>query len=126
MSANKLNTNRPPLYWVFLAIMFTAFTAVVLLAPASRAHADTNDSFLDWFQVSAAEQRNLYLSLYTKHYDPDPNHVNDQQMLGFEFQMTGRRLWGFAMFDNSFGQSSQYLYVGKNGAFMIPTAGTSS
>jgi hypothetical protein len=55
----------------------------------------------------------LYTSLYTKHYDPDPDHVNDQNMLGFESETGRNRLWGLAIFDNSFGQESQYLYLGQ-------------
>jgi hypothetical protein len=30
MATNQLNTNRPVLYWLTLAIMFAAFAAVVL------------------------------------------------------------------------------------------------
>ena len=55
----------------------------------------------------------LYTSLYTKHYDPDPDHVNDQNMLGFESETGLNRVWGLAIFDNSFGQESQYLYLGQ-------------
>lgn len=55
----------------------------------------------------------LYTSLYTRHYDPDPDHVNDQNMLGFENETGRNRLWGLAIFDNSFGQESQYLYLGQ-------------
>lgn len=60
-----------------------------------------------------AEESYVYTSLYTTHYDPDPDHVNDQNMLGFENGLGGVRLWGLAMFDNSFGQESQYLYLGQ-------------
>ena len=55
----------------------------------------------------------LYTSLYTKHYDPDPDHVNHQKMLGFESETGRNRVWGLAIFDNSFGQESQYLYLGQ-------------
>lgn len=55
----------------------------------------------------------LYTSLYTKHYDPDPDHVNDQNVLGFESETGRNRVWGLAIFDNSFGQESQYLYLGQ-------------
>ena len=51
-------------------------------------------------------------SLYTKHWDPDPEHVNNQKLLNIEFETTNRWLYGFAHFDNSFGQPSQYLYAG--------------
>jgi len=89
------------------------FAALVLLLAYSQAPADTSDSLLNLPYESADEQRYLYRSLYTKHYDPDPDHVNDQNMIGVEFGMPGNRLLGFAIFDNSFGQKTKYLYVGK-------------
>ena len=51
-------------------------------------------------------------SLYTKHWSPDPEHVNHQKLLNIEFEATNRWIYGFAYFDNSFGQPSQYLYTG--------------
>jgi len=51
-------------------------------------------------------------SLYTKHWSDDPDHVNDQKLINIEFETTTRWLYGFAHFDNSFGQPSQYLYAG--------------
>ncbi|MCF6262790.1 MAG: sn-glycerol-3-phosphate transporter [Xanthomonadales bacterium] len=52
-------------------------------------------------------------SLYTKHWDPDPEHVNNSKMLNLEFTTESKWLYGFAWFDNSFGQQSQYLYAGR-------------
>jgi len=54
----------------------------------------------------------IFTSLYTKHFEPDPDHVNHQKLLGIEAQMTNNWLFGFASFDNSFGQRSEYLYAG--------------
>jgi len=54
----------------------------------------------------------IFTSVYTKHFDPDPDHVNNQKLLGIEAQMTNNWLFGFATFDNSFGQRSEYLYAG--------------
>jgi len=51
-------------------------------------------------------------SLYTKHWDPDPEHVNNSNLLNIEFETKTRWIYGFAWFDNSFGQPSQYLYAG--------------
>jgi hypothetical protein len=51
-------------------------------------------------------------SLYTKHWDPDPDHVNNQKLINLEFETTNNWIYGFAWFDNSFGQPSQYLYAG--------------
>ena len=54
----------------------------------------------------------IFTSIYTLHTDPEPEHVNNQKMLGIEAQMTNNWLFGFASFDNSFGQRSEYLYAG--------------
>jgi hypothetical protein len=72
----------------------------------------------------------LRTSLYTKHWSPDPDHVNDQKLINIEFQTTTRWIYGFAYFDNSFGQPSQYLYggyvwplFGKDWAYFSLTGG---
>ena len=54
----------------------------------------------------------LQTSLYTKHWSPDSEHVNYSKLLGIEIETTSRWIYGFAHFDNSFGQPSQYLYAG--------------
>ena len=56
---------------------------------------------------------NVRFSFYTKHFDPDPDHVNNQQLIGSEVEFANDYLAGLALFDNSFGQSSQFLYFGK-------------
>ena len=70
----------------------------------------------DWYPRLSSklgiEHSYLYSSLYTKHYDPDPDHVNDQNMIGLEVQTTDNRIFGLSLFDNSFGQESEYLYAG--------------
>ena len=58
------------------------------------------------------DQWYFFTSLYTKHWDDDPEHVNHQKMLGGEAQMENRCVFGLALCDNSFGQASQYLYGG--------------
>jgi len=64
--------------------------------------------------VSAMEitEWRFQTSLYTKHWDPDPDHVNNSKLLNIEFETSTRWLYGFAYFDNSFGQPSQYIYAG--------------
>ena len=84
-----------------------------LFTSPALAQSYDDGSFLDLLRGSEIEKRYVYSALYTKHYDPDPDHVDDRNMLGFEFQMRNSNLWGLAMFDNSFGQESQYLYVGR-------------
>jgi len=51
-------------------------------------------------------------SLYTKHWSEDEDHVNNSKLIDFQFETTKKWLYGFAWFDNSFGQPSQYLYAG--------------
>ena len=74
--------------------------AVLLLAAVENASA-----------MEIAEWR-FQTSLYTHHWSPDPEHVSNSKLLNIEFETTTRWVYGFAWFDNSFGQPSQYLYVG--------------
>ena len=64
--------------------------------------------------VSAMEiaEWRFQTSLYTKHWSSDPEHVNNSKLLNLEFETTTRWIYGFAHFDNSFGQPRQYLYAG--------------
>jgi len=54
----------------------------------------------------------LETSVYTKHFSSDPNHDNHQNLILFEWNITEQWLFGASVFDNSFGQSSQYVYGG--------------
>ena len=58
------------------------------------------------------EEWRFSTSLYTHHWSPDPEHVSNSKALIFEFETTTRWIYGFAWFDNSFGQPSQYLFAG--------------
>ena len=58
------------------------------------------------------ERVSVYTSFYTQHFSPEPDHVNDQNMLGLEMRLVNRWIYGATLFDNSFGQTSQYLYTG--------------
>ena len=51
-------------------------------------------------------------SLYTHHWTYNPEHNNTQKLINFEFETTKKWSYGFASFDNSFGQPSQYVYAG--------------
>jgi hypothetical protein len=61
----------------------------------------------------AIDRWNVRFSFYTTHFDSDPDHVNNQKLLGSEVVFANDYLAGLALFDNSFGQSSQFLYFGK-------------
>ncbi|MDJ0778345.1 MAG: sn-glycerol-3-phosphate transporter [Gammaproteobacteria bacterium] len=87
--------------------------ALALLAAFSCARAADGMSWLQPLTDSEVDHRSFYSSLLTRHYDPEPDHNNDQNLLGYETHFQNRYLWGFAMFDNSFGQESQYAYLGR-------------
>lgn len=52
-------------------------------------------------------------SLYTTHFNPDPRHINHQRMLAFEHWSTENWTYGLSLQRNSFGQPTQYLFMGK-------------
>jgi hypothetical protein len=55
----------------------------------------------------------LQTSVYTKHYSPDPDHNNNQDLIGLERDQASGWLFGAATFRNSFSQRSYYAYAGK-------------
>jgi hypothetical protein len=54
----------------------------------------------------------LETSLYTRHWHSDPAHVDHQKLILGEWNLTEQWLLGASVFDNSFGQPSQYVYGG--------------
>lgn len=52
-------------------------------------------------------------SVYTRHFAPDPEHNNQQNLLGMERNQASGLVYGAATFRNSFRQRAYYAYVGK-------------
>ncbi|EPL14701.1 hypothetical protein [Pseudomonas sp. CF161] len=55
----------------------------------------------------------LQTSVFTKHFSPDPDHNNNQDLLGLERNEASGWVYGAATFRNSFSQRSYYAYAGK-------------
>lgn len=91
------------------AIRVVLFLLSTLLCANAHASGTGEDAASPW-RVAAW---NVQTSLYTKHFDPDPEHNNDQNLIGIEAVFANDWLTGAAVFDNSFGQSSQLVYVGR-------------
>ena len=106
-----------PVTWLFATVLIVIFTTAIFGSAQAQETGIRLAQEGDWYQKLT---RNLgfvrsfaYASLYTTHYDPKPEHVNHQNMLGFELETKGKQVYGLAIFDNSFGQKSEYLYTGK-------------
>jgi hypothetical protein len=56
---------------------------------------------------------NVQLSLYTRHWNPSPEHNNHQHMIIVEARSHDNWLVGLSVFDDSFYQPTQLVYVGK-------------
>ncbi|TFF07384.1 sn-glycerol-3-phosphate transporter [Pseudomonas sp. BCA14] len=79
------------------------FTSLLLLAPAATALA-TEDEKGFWYAQT---------SLYTRHFSPDPQHNNHQDLINLERNEASGQVYGAATFRNSFSQRSYYVYAGK-------------
>lgn len=88
--------------------IFLLLASLVLAWPAlgeAQDYADTSGWRIEsWF---------VHTSLYTRHFDPEPDHVNDQNLLAIEAGFTNGWIGGLAVFDNSFGQDTQFLYAAR-------------
>ena len=78
-----------------------ACTVATPSAAADEADADTPHSW--YFQAGG------YM-----HFSDDEDYVGDRWFLGIERQLKRNTVIGLSVFDNSFGQFSQYLYLGKS------------
>lgn len=63
----------------------------------------------------------LQTSLYTHHFDSQPDHHNRQELIGLELHTPQRWLAGAARFLTSFDQEAIYLYAGREFPFWEPT-----
>lgn len=81
----------------------------LLLAITQTAHAGGREA------SAPADPGTWYLqtSVYTRHFSPDPEHNNHQQLLGLEYHDASGWLLGGATFLNSFDQRAYYAYGGK-------------
>ncbi|KJZ65793.1 hypothetical protein [Pseudomonas fluorescens] len=77
---------------------------LVLMAQQSRAEDPSEKGTGSWY---------LQTSVYTKHYSDDPDHNNNQDLIGLEREQASGWLFGGATFRNSFSQRSYYAYAGK-------------
>ena len=93
---------------------FAALVATSLIACSFPAEAEESGKDSSAGSPWSITGWSLQTSVYTKHFDPDPEHVNDQNLLGVEAYFANRWLAGLAVFDNSFGQPSQFLYMGRS------------
>jgi hypothetical protein len=83
---------------------------------ASRADAGELDEAQHWLSPPkdwSVRQWTIHRSLYTKHWDPVPEHNNNQNLLGLELGFDRNWVAGAALMDNSFNQPSQLVFVGK-------------
>src|SRR5690606_31693964 len=55
----------------------------------------------------------IQASVFTTHYDDDPEHDNRQRLLGLEYSGLDEWLLGGVTFRNSFSQRSAYVYTGR-------------
>lgn len=77
---------------------------LVLMARLSLAEDTAGKDTGSWY---------LQASVYTKHYSDDPDHNNNQDLIGLEREQASGWLFGGATFRNSFSQRSYYAYAGK-------------
>lgn len=107
------------LRWALFALAWTvvASPAVAQNAPAAAAPPAETKSVWDAPEPWRTDRFYLQTSVATVHFSSDPDHVNDQKLIYGEWRLNerwleGQVLVGAAFFDNSFGQSSQFVFGG--------------
>ncbi len=83
---------------------YLLLTSVISLLWNPAIHAATEDAW----------QWQIHTSAYTQHYSHNPLHNNHQRLINLEAYNAHDWLAGIAVFDNSFNQPSQYVYIGRS------------
>ena len=98
---------------VIVLLLWRCAAAEDLPTDAPDAAANTEKTY-DWHAVEPWRTDRFYLatSVYTWHYNYSPEHNDHQHLIQGEWNATEHWLAGLALFDNSFGQPTQYLYGG--------------
>ncbi|WP_075881608.1 hypothetical protein [Vreelandella massiliensis] len=100
------------------AVLFTA------LLPSSAA-AEWRERFKEsfgWPPTLTVDHVLVQTSLYTRHFNPDPEHTDQQRLISIEAHTPDRWHVGGARFKNSFNQDSVYVYAGKSFPLWQPNA----
>jgi hypothetical protein len=99
-----------------LRLKLAALAAAISFTCVLRANAEETDAAQPWLSPPgdwSVRQWTLHKSLYTKHWNPVPEHNNHQNLIGVELGFDRNWVAGAALLDNSFNQPSQLLFVGK-------------
>lgn len=99
---------------VFRGLAKLAMAICCLCAPS--AHAEETTPTEGWLSPPSdwsVRHWTIHRSLYTKHWDPVPEHNNNQNLIGVELGFDRKWVAGAALMDNSFDQPSQLVFVGK-------------
>lgn len=80
--------------------------------PAQAAPAPTPRSAWDAPEPWRTDRFFFETSAYTHHFSYDPNHNDNTKLILVEYNVTENWLVGASVFDNSFGQDSQFVYGG--------------
>lgn len=97
-----------------LALLTTAITSLMASAVA---HADTSEHYCPSFLAVAGapeptHRGEFVFSPYTHHWSYNPEH-KPVVLVAVDEQLPGNRFCGVALFSNSFGQPSTYVYAGQ-------------
>ena len=93
----------------------TALLLAPLLAPSAALAEEAGGwrEQLDWPPALELSHVLVQTSVYTDHFSPDPEHTNNQRLIGVELHNPDLWFGGVASFKNSFSQDSVYLYLGR-------------
>ncbi|MFB9866043.1 hypothetical protein [Vreelandella sulfidaeris] len=89
--------------------LWLGWLAGVLLSTPAAAY-----SLPDWPPVLEWDHTLVQTSLYTRHFSPDPEHINQQDLISIELHNPQRWLAGTAWFKNSSDQPTWYFYAGRD------------
>lgn len=100
----KMVRSKMALYFSLLCLVLTC---------AGSVQADTNETGLFSSIFDESDYVYFQTSLATVHFHPKEEHNNKQNLIGIDYHWKSGYLLGASFFKNSFHQSSQFGYFGR-------------
>ncbi|MFP4661779.1 MAG: hypothetical protein ACLFPF_06285, partial [Halanaerobiales bacterium] len=90
---------------LIVIIVFIVFLQISCFIKADQIEID--------IKIDKEGTRYIYTNLFTHHWNYNPEHNNDQELIGLEYYFHNDEFGGIAYFKNSFHQPCYSIYLGK-------------
>ncbi len=108
-NAGNLDSHTKGQTWLFKTIAPALLLLAIMVTSVNPCLALESGSDPSLSKDPRTEQSHIYSPLNTTHYESEPDHVNDQNLIAFEEPKKNEQVYRLSILDNSSDQTSENL-----------------